>query len=99
MSGAVLLLVFLLDYASVSAKTFASLVDDVVDGLGSLVVKLIFTLAVVYFMWGVTQYGFSPEEAQKEKGRQMMIWGILGLAVMFSVYALIEIVGNTFSLL
>lgn len=65
--------------------------------LNNSIIPLIFALALVIFVWGVVQYVInSGEEAKKEKGRQFMIWGIIGLAVMVSVWGLVNILGNTF---
>ncbi|SRR3989339_20691 len=67
--------------------------------IGRSVVPLIFALALVMFIWGVVQYVInSDEEAKKEKGRQFMIWGIIALTVMFSVWGLVRILGNTFGI-
>lgn len=63
------------------------------------IIPLFFTSAVVIFVWGVVQYVInSDEEAKKAKGRQFMIWGIIALAVMISVWGLVRIVGTTFGI-
>ncbi len=63
------------------------------------IVPLIFALAVVSFVYGVVQYVInSDDEAKKIKGREFMIWGIIALAVMVSVWGLVRIVGNTFGI-
>lgn len=60
------------------------------------VIPLIVALAVVMFIWGVVQYVInSDEEAKREKGKQFMIWGIIGLTVMVGVWGLVSIVGST----
>ncbi|MDQ3075716.1 MAG: hypothetical protein M3Q34_01135 [bacterium] len=83
----------------ISGFTFAGLLDYISCILGSSVMGVIFALAIVYFMWGVVQYTLYPdEEAKKEKGKSMMIWGIIALTVMFSVYGLIRVTRSTFGL-
>ena len=63
------------------------------------VIPLIFALATVMFVWGVVQFVInSDEEAKKEKGKQFMLWGIIALAVMVSVWGLVAILGKTFSI-
>jgi hypothetical protein len=64
-------------------------VDVLVDPL----IKLIFAAALVLFFWGVFQFirGASDETA-RATGRQHMIWGVVGMAIMVSVMAIIEIV-------
>jgi hypothetical protein len=65
----------------------------------SSVIPLIVALAVAMFIWGVVQYVInSDEEAKKEKGKQFMIWGIIGLVVMVGIWGLVRIVGTTFGI-
>ena len=67
--------------------------------IGKSVIPLIFALAIASFVWGVVQYVInSDEEAKKAKGRQFMIWGILALAVMVSVWGLVRIFTTTFKI-
>ncbi|MCE9585038.1 hypothetical protein K8Q94_00195 [Candidatus Nomurabacteria bacterium] len=63
------------------------------------VVPLIFALAFVVFIWGVVQFIMnSDQEAKKEQGKQFMVWGIIALTVMFSVWGLVSILNNTFGI-
>ncbi len=63
------------------------------------VVPLIFSLTIVMFLWGVVQYVINNEEdAKREKGKQFMIWGIIGLTVMVGVWGLVSILGGTFGI-
>ena len=63
------------------------------------VIPLIFALALAMFFWGVVQFVLnSSEEAKKERGKEFMIWGIIALAVMVSVWGLVKILGTTFGI-
>ena len=64
------------------------------------VVPLLFAVAIVMFIWGVVQFFIigAGEEAKREQGKQFMIWGILALAVMVSVWGLVRILGDSFSI-
>ena len=67
--------------------------------INNAIIPLIFALAVVMFVWGVVQYVInSDEEAKKEKGRQFMLWGLIALTVMVSVWGLVRILGTTFGI-
>ncbi len=69
-----------------------------VDFLQSGVVPLLIALGGVYFMWGVLKYVTAGESEDKMKeGRSMMIYGIIALFVMVSVFGLVRILLNTFS--
>lgn len=87
---------FLSQYNKAFAVTLKSLVEGIAGGLASSVIRVIFGLAIVYFLWGVLQYTLYPDdENKKEKGKSVMLWGIIGLTVMFSVYGLIRVLINT----
>ena len=81
---------------------------DSINGLGGLLCKLhqvlnfvvpvLIALGVVYFVWGVVQYVIYDEEEAKKKGRDSMIYGIIGLAVIIGLWGLVYAVVNTFNL-
>lgn len=63
------------------------------------IIPLIFTLAIAFFVWGVVQFVINTtDEEKRAKGKQFMIWGIIALAVMVSVWGLVELLGNTFNI-
>ncbi len=67
--------------------------------INSSIIPLIASLAVAMFIWGVVQYVInSDEEAKKQKGKEFMIWGIIGLVVMVGVWGLVKILGSTFGI-
>lgn len=52
---------------------------------------LILAAAVVFFLWGVFQYVMGAgDEGAQEKGRAHIINGIIGIAVMVSVWGLVN---------
>lgn len=67
--------------------------------INNSIIPLIFSISVLMFVWGVVQYVInSSDEAKKDKGREFMLWGIIALAVMVSVWGLVSILGNTFGI-
>lgn len=64
----------------------------------SAIVPFLISLGVVYFVWGVVQYFINDSEEAKKKGKDRMIYGIIGLVVIVSVWGLVGIVTKTFSL-
>jgi len=57
---------------------------------------LLFAAAFFYFLWGVFQYvrAAGDEEARKV-GQSHIIYGVIGLAVMASVYGLVNFLTGT----
>jgi hypothetical protein len=66
--------------------------------INSSIIPLIFALAGLMFIWGVVNFFIlnADEEAKRAQGKQFMIWGIVALAVMLSVWGLVHILGVTF---
>jgi hypothetical protein len=61
------------------------------------VVPFLFALATVGFIWGVIQMFMNPDSEEKRKtGKQFMVWGLVGLFVMLSVWALVNVLSSTF---
>lgn len=68
--------------------------------IGNSVVPLLFAIAVVSFIWGAIKFFIidADEEAKREQGRQFMLWGIIALAVMISVWGLVKVLAVTFGI-
>ncbi|MFC1720806.1 hypothetical protein ACFL0K_00960 [Patescibacteria group bacterium] len=60
-----------------------------------LIIPIVMTVALIGFFYGLAQYIFKADE-DKEKGKSIMIYGILALFVMVAVWGLVEVVANTF---
>jgi len=60
------------------------------------IVPILVALGVVYFIWGVVSYVISSDEEAKKSGRDRIIFGIIGLAVIIGMWGLVNILGKTF---
>jgi hypothetical protein len=58
---------------------------------------LVFALGLLVFVFGLVEFlwGLSNEAGEKERGRKHMIWGVLGMFIMSSAWAIIQIIANT----
>ncbi len=79
---------------SISIVCFLQKVDSVI--LNPLIL-LLFALAFVYFLYGIVKF-LNPNTGEKDKteARGAILWGIVGMAIMFSVYGLIAFILTTF---
>lgn len=81
--------------------TFAQFIGTsttgVVGVINLVVVPVIFALAFLAFVWGVFKYFFyhQGEETARAEGRQFMLWGILGLFVLFAVWGFVNLLLST----
>ena len=56
-------------------------------------------VALVMFLWGVVQYvGKGDNEEARATGARHILWGLVGLFIMFGVFGIIHIILNTFSI-
>jgi hypothetical protein len=56
------------------------------------IITLLSLAAFVIFVWGVVLFiGGSEDEEKRKKGQQHMIWGIIGLVIIFGANAIIAI--------
>ncbi len=58
------------------------------DIVSNILIPIVFTLALLFFFYGIVRYIWS-EGNNKEEGKRIMIWGIVALFVMSSVWGLV----------
>ncbi len=75
------------------ARNFVAKINDVI--LFPLI-SLMSGIALLFFLYGVFEYikGAGSAEAH-EKGQKHILWGIVGLLIMVSAYAILTIAANT----
>lgn len=105
LSGSVLGFMPLVALAQIST-TGAGASTCVVDSLTGLlcrigqilnaIVPVLIALGVVYFVWGVITFVIASDEEAKTTGRNRIIYGIIGLAVIIGMWGLVNILRNTF---
>jgi preprotein translocase subunit SecG len=62
-------------------------------------IRILFALAVIYFIYGIVQYILNRSNAEeKERGRKHIMWGLIGLFIMTSVFFILRILVSTFGL-
>ena len=64
-----------------------------IHGLLGEVEAIVVGLAFVFFFWGIAQFILNAADSKaRADGRQKMIWGVIALFVLFSVYGLIRFI-------
>jgi hypothetical protein len=82
---------------SVNTKYLESIVTKSRELMGNLVIALV-SLAVVWFIWNVIQYTIAEDEEKKKKAKSQMIWGIVAIAVIVSIWGLVSILQGIFGI-
>ena len=62
------------------------------------VLPVLIVLGVVYFVWGGVRNRIGDSEEAKKKGKDTIIFGVIGLTVIVGLWGLVYIVVNTFNL-
>jgi hypothetical protein len=62
------------------------------------IVPVLIALGVLYFVWGVIQFVMAGDEEAKTAGRDRIVFGVVGLAVIIGVWGLVNFLRNTFGL-
>ena len=61
-----------------------------------MLIPLLLALAVLVFFWGLVKYLMhADDEAAKESGKTLMIWGMIALFVMVAFWAIIGFVAES----
>jgi hypothetical protein len=68
----------------------------IINQILAILIPVLITLAVVYFIWGVIQYTVSADEEAKKGARGKIINGLIGLFVIIAFWGIIKVVTNTF---
>jgi hypothetical protein len=87
--------------ATVCAKADMKDVEGIINWASCVLVRsvipLLVALAVIGFIWGVIQYFLNPDNEEKKKnGKTFMLWGIIALFVMTSIWGLVNVFSGTF---
>jgi hypothetical protein len=77
-----------------------SVAATIVGLINNVLVPLLFAIAFIMFLYGVTtKYILSHgEQAKVEEGHKLILWGIIGFVVMISIWGLVNVVASTFGL-
>ncbi|MEI8130227.1 MAG: pilin [bacterium] len=62
------------------------------------IVPLLLAIGLLLFVYGMVQFISSSDAEERAEGRQFMIWGVVGFAVIFSVWGILTIFNQTFRL-
>lgn len=75
-----------------ASKVIGALITHIVQPL----VKLMFIVAVLIFVWGVIQMIMNADnEEARQKGQKHITWGLVGLFIMFSVYGILNLLASS----
>jgi len=71
----------------------------IINTINNVFVPVIFAIAFIVFLWGAFDsfiLGANNDE-KKDKGKGLMLWGLIGFFVMVSIWGLVNILTGTVS--
>ena len=71
---------------------------DKILGLIGQVQTVLFALAFLFFFYGLAVFVLKSGGEDKKQGRDIMIWGTVALFIMFSIYGILGLLGDTIDL-
>lgn len=82
--------------AQVKSRTIKGIANDLTKFLSSAVMPLLFSVALAMFIWGIVDFINHAENSnERKKGKQRMLWGIIGLTVMVTYLGLTSVLTQT----
>ncbi len=82
-------------------KQFIGTGDTGIIGIiNTVIVPVIFALAFLVFIWGVFKFvANAGDETKRAEGRQFILWGLLGIVVLFSVWGFVNLLLSTLGIM
>jgi len=72
---------------------------NVVTQIVNPIILLLSALAFVVFVWGVFEFiAHGGDETKRTEGRKAILWGIIGLVIIFGAYGIINLALGTFGI-
>ena len=73
-----------------------SLIDTFNQTLVNPLLALLFAVGLVIFLWGLVEFlwNLSRGSHDADKGKQHMLWGLVGMFVMSSAFAIVRLLAS-----
>lgn len=81
----------------IGGSTLGAYLSSIIGFINVYLVPFLFAVAFIVFIWGVFQYFIAggANEEQREKGKQLVMWGIIAFVIMVSLWGLVNLITNT----
>ena len=81
---------------SLLASVNIPLLDNIKEHLIDPIILLLFGLALIIFLYGLVQFLWQGDTLKNStQGRDKIIWGLVGIVIMLSVYGILHVLSNT----
>ncbi len=75
-----------------------SYLKSIVNFANNVIIPLIIAAAILFFIWGMFQYFIlgGADEEKRSKGKQLLIWSVVGLVLMLSIQGIVNMASGAF---
>lgn len=79
--------------AQVEGSEIEGYLNSLIKFINETIIPFMIAIAVLVFIWGIFQYFIlgASDEGKREKGKDLMIWGIIGFVLMVSITGIIAL--------
>ncbi|MDB5244817.1 MAG: protein of unknown function with transrane region [Parcubacteria group bacterium] len=100
LSVAVMFSPILVAAAGINTTYIKGYSDSIVGIINNILVPLLIAVAFIVFLWGIFKYFIygADNDTERATGRQWAIWGIIGFAIIFSLWGLVNLLMGTLGL-
>lgn len=85
-------------FAQTGTEADAGTIFNKIASIVQALIPFLITIAIIYFIWGVISFVIAKDDGTKEKARNVMISGVIGLFVILAVFGLVRVISNTFDI-
>ncbi len=79
--------------------TIVPFLDRVVSIIINPIIIFLFLLATAYLFFSFIKFlSFEPGDKRRDEAWSAILWGLLGMAIMFSVYGIIQFILSVFGI-
>lgn len=79
-------------------QTLSAFLANIVEFIINPLIGFLFALALAFFVWGAAQFILNAADSEgRKKGKNALIWGLVGLFIMTGVFGILRIVVGTFA--
>ncbi|MES2668635.1 MAG: hypothetical protein V4644_03030 [Patescibacteria group bacterium] len=97
--AAVLILPVLAHAQTFNGDALGTYTSGIISFINVYLIPFIWAIAFIVFIYGVFQYFIAggANEEQRDKGKQLVMWGIIAFVIMTCLWGIVNLLTNTFN--
>ena len=74
--------------------------DAITDGINDILFPVLIAVAFIVFLYSIYKYFIlgADNDVERTKGKEFALWSVIGFVIIFSVWGLVALVGDTLGL-